>query len=122
MTNPITKTIAAAVLAGGAIAGQPADAMTMRNCTVGEIQVVVEDIGDNGTELAGTASLAAGQSRRIGTGDGPYLVRVMGQPQGSEIPRLIRNGLDGNGDYTVHSSGAIWSFRGGSDCLTSERL
>ena len=122
MTSPITKTIAAAVLAGGAIAGQPADAMTMRNCTTGEIRVVVEDIGDGGTEPAGTASLASGQSERIGTGDGPYMVSVMGQRQGSEIPRLIRNGLDGTGDYTVHSSGAIWSFRSGGDCLTSERL
>lgn len=122
VTNSITKTIAAAVMAGLAIACQPADAMTMRNCTAGEVRIVVEEIGDGGAEPAGSVTLAAGQSMPIGTGDRPYLVRIMGQRRGGEIPRLIRNGLNGAGDYTVHASGAFWSFRRGSDCLTSQRL
>jgi hypothetical protein len=122
MTNMTAKTIAAAVMAGSAIACGPADAMTIRNCTAGEIRLVVEEIGATGAEPAGSGTLAAGRSRRIDTADRPYLVRIMGRRRGSEIPRLIRNGLGGAGDYTVHTSGAFWSFRSGSDCLTSERL
>lgn len=116
----ILKVFAAALIVG--TTGKPALAFGFKNCTDLEIRVEILDPDDGGETMAGSRTLAAKASMWIQADDKPYLVTVMRRRGSGEVPALIRNGLDGNGDFTIHASGAFWSFRSGDDCMTSVRL